>query len=625
MSQKCGRVSWQLADVWGWNFDDEFDRMISIVAKAGKTSSPSKPVVLALDTEFPGFLFEGKPGVPESQYAALRENVDHLELIQIGLAVADADGTIVGGWSFNLWFDLAVQRYNKASVKFLSAAGVDFARHAKEGIDARAMGWRLHRALEGPFLQRCSWVTFAGRYDWGYMLKLVTGIQLPLYEDSFDTRIDSFFSSRKELRDFLPVGSLEVLAKLHKVQRWGASHTAGSDALTTLELFLKVTRFDFTASVVDTVVLSGEKKTVVARVGTAAAAEVGSAAEPDPGTGFVDLASSGKVCQSAAKTESFAVARSPTSAHGAPPSTHRSRHGVEGPKVQGPVAETTTPFGPDRSKGGMVAAVVHDATTGAAARAAAATARTQSQAHHGPTARSLGARFRINYLLMDVNKENCNACSSELSADELCCKVCGTSRPSGSPRDRCRQRLQMEAVEYPMTRVIHEDRCRECSHPFKRPEALLCRMCGTPRPETIEFRKARPNPRHQCRKCDYILKKPDTWLCRMCGTVRPPPVDESKFGEIPRGPPASGNAAPSPDNGEGSSSSAEPISSSHGSEEELHRDSPKKVVESSTRRRVARDIRVSRLQELAIFASILCVSEIVFAAIFRSQTGGAVG
>ena len=32
----------------------------------------------------------------------LGENVDRLRLIQLGAAVADADGTVRGAWSFNL-------------------------------------------------------------------------------------------------------------------------------------------------------------------------------------------------------------------------------------------------------------------------------------------------------------------------------------------------------------------------------------------------------------------------------------------------------------------------------------------------------------------------------------------
>merc|ERR1711959_446883 len=36
----------------------------------------------------------------------------------------------------------------------------------------------------------------------------------------------------------LPNGSLEVLGRKHGVKRWGSAHTAGSDALLTLELFI---------------------------------------------------------------------------------------------------------------------------------------------------------------------------------------------------------------------------------------------------------------------------------------------------------------------------------------------------------------------------------------------------
>lgn len=36
----------------------------------------------------------------------------------------------------------------------------------------------------------------------------------------------------------LPTGSLEMLGRQHGVKRWGSAHTAGSDALLTLDLFV---------------------------------------------------------------------------------------------------------------------------------------------------------------------------------------------------------------------------------------------------------------------------------------------------------------------------------------------------------------------------------------------------
>jgi hypothetical protein len=84
-------------------------------------------------------------------------------------------------------------------------------------------------------------VTFSGSYDLGYLLKLLTsGRPLPRDFSAFDTALSAFCPRRHELREELPHGSLESLARKHGLQRHGKPHTAGSDALLTLELFLGI-------------------------------------------------------------------------------------------------------------------------------------------------------------------------------------------------------------------------------------------------------------------------------------------------------------------------------------------------------------------------------------------------
>merc|ERR1719261_118178 len=100
-------------------------------------------------------------------------NVDQLRPIQVGCAVASTDGVLRGVWNFNLQFDVATDLHTEASVAFLSAAGVDFPRHAVEGIEASRLGERLARsALVGQHSKCPWWVTFSGAYDFGYLLKL---------------------------------------------------------------------------------------------------------------------------------------------------------------------------------------------------------------------------------------------------------------------------------------------------------------------------------------------------------------------------------------------------------------------------------------------------------------------
>jgi len=225
-----------ITEVFNWNLDTEFNNLLA--AAAGDASGGA---LLAIDMEFPGFLRqEPRSGARSARYQALRENVDRLRLIQLGAAVADADGTVRGAWSFNLKFDIDVDLHTEKSMAFLRAAGLDFPRHKKEGIDPVVLGQKLaNSSLVGP--RAPSWVTFAGSYDLAYLLKLLTaGQPLPRDFHSFDVQLGMYCRRLHELREYLPTGSLDAWARRLGVQRYGRSHTAGSDALLTLNLFLSI-------------------------------------------------------------------------------------------------------------------------------------------------------------------------------------------------------------------------------------------------------------------------------------------------------------------------------------------------------------------------------------------------
>lgn len=221
-------------EVWSWNLNEEFDALLGAVAgEAG--------VLVALDMEFPGFVCaEPRVGPRDVRYQALRENVDSLRPIQLGVAVSSADGVLRGVWTFNLRFDIRTDLHTEQSIAFLRAAGIDFPRHASEGIEAEHLGRRLAGSyLVGQHGRSPSWITFSGAYDLGYLLKLLTGgSPLPQDSTSFDAALRVFCPKRHELKEHLPHGSLESLARQYSIRRHGSAHTAGSDALLTLELFL---------------------------------------------------------------------------------------------------------------------------------------------------------------------------------------------------------------------------------------------------------------------------------------------------------------------------------------------------------------------------------------------------
>jgi len=223
-------------EVWASNFEEEFNCLLAAVASAG-----GPEVTLALDMEFPGFPSESpRFSSPEAHYEALRRNVDQLWPIQLGVAVLGANGVHRGVWTFNLHFDASVDAHTEESLAFLRAAGINFPRHRAEGIKALALGQHLaSSSLIGAHGRAPCWLTFSGSYDWGYLVKLVTlGRALPGLASTFDNVLSIYCPRRQELRDLLPSGSLEVLGRKHGVKRWGTAHTAGSDALLTLELFM---------------------------------------------------------------------------------------------------------------------------------------------------------------------------------------------------------------------------------------------------------------------------------------------------------------------------------------------------------------------------------------------------
>eukprot|EP00435_Cladocopium_sp_Y103_P026374 s280_g6.t1 len=166
-----------------------------------------------------------------------QESVELLPLIQIGLAVASSDGQCLGVWNFNLNYNLATDFHTDAAVNFLRACGVDFDRHASEGIDASSLG----AMLKSSGLSSCAWVTFAGMADLLYLMQLMHQElrELPETFGEFRALMEGTCATQLELRDRMPFGSLSSLAQSHGVIRYGQAHTAGSDALVTLELFFR--------------------------------------------------------------------------------------------------------------------------------------------------------------------------------------------------------------------------------------------------------------------------------------------------------------------------------------------------------------------------------------------------
>mmetsp|Transcript_13829 Transcript_13829/g.48193 ORF Transcript_13829/g.48193 Transcript_13829/m.48193 type:complete len:327 (-) Transcript_13829:1072-2052(-) len=249
-----GRVV-EIRDVWAGNLDEEMARIRDVVE--------DYPYI-AMDTEFPGVVARPIGSFSSNaafNYATLRVNCDVLRLIQVGVTFCNARGEPAepcATWQFNMRFSLDTDMYAADSIELLQRSGIDFARHAAEGIDVHRFGELL--MTSGLVLNDdVCWVSFHSGYDFGYLLRVLTCAPLPSEEEAFFALLRAFFpgvydekhlmhalssggvaSSSSADRDARFVGGLNRLAADLGVDRVGPKHQAGSDSLVTARTFFRL-------------------------------------------------------------------------------------------------------------------------------------------------------------------------------------------------------------------------------------------------------------------------------------------------------------------------------------------------------------------------------------------------
>eukprot|EP00397_Hematodinium_sp_SG-2012_P009964 GEMP01010064.1.p1 GENE.GEMP01010064.1~~GEMP01010064.1.p1 ORF type:complete len:313 (+),score=38.82 GEMP01010064.1:1846-2784(+) len=226
-------------DVWRDNLDSAF----GIIADLDE-----RYAFLAIDTEFPGIVLAPAADLPLSQssmnYLQLRENVNSLKIIQLGLSFSDENGekpkihTIQFNFQFNVWEDPCATD----SINLLKRAGLDFERHATEGIDVHDFGERL--ISSGLVLNDdIKWISFHGMYDFAYLLQLLTQTRLPEAPAGFFEALSIYFPCLTDLKYSLRSafkGGLQALAQSVGAERRGSQHQGGSDALLTTDTFFRL-------------------------------------------------------------------------------------------------------------------------------------------------------------------------------------------------------------------------------------------------------------------------------------------------------------------------------------------------------------------------------------------------
>lgn len=247
----------QIREVWNDNLEEEFKLIRGIV--------DDFPYI-AMDTEFPGIVLRPVGNFKNSNdyhYQTLKDNVDMLKLIQLGLTFSDIDGNLPTTttddkekyciWQFNFReFNVNDDVFANDSVELLRESGIDFKKNNEKGIDARRFGELLMSS--GIVLNdNVYWVTFHSGYDFGYLLKVLTCRSLPDTQAGFFSLINMYFPTIYDIKHLMKFcnslhGGLNKLAELLEVERIGVCHQAGSDSLLTSCTFRKLKENFFSGS-----------------------------------------------------------------------------------------------------------------------------------------------------------------------------------------------------------------------------------------------------------------------------------------------------------------------------------------------------------------------------------------
>ncbi|KAL9230299.1 hypothetical protein vseg_005671 [Gypsophila vaccaria] len=235
-----------IREVWNHNLEEEFALIREIVDEF--------PYV-AMDTEFPGVVIRpvgNFKNITDYNYKTLKDNVDMLKLIQLGLTFSDEKGNLptCGTDKFCIWqfnfreFDVGEDVYASDSIELLKQCGIDFKKNNEVGIDSSRFAELLMSS--GIVLNDCvKWVTFHSGYDFGYLLKLLSCRNMPETQAGFFNLINLYFPIVYDIKHLMKFcnslhGGLNKLAELLEVERFGICHQAGSDSLLTCCTFMKL-------------------------------------------------------------------------------------------------------------------------------------------------------------------------------------------------------------------------------------------------------------------------------------------------------------------------------------------------------------------------------------------------
>ena len=204
---------------------------------------------VGMDTEFPGTVYISDNRTDDFYYQTLKKNVNKLKLIQLGITLTNEKGEYPHNypyhtWQFNLEFDKNIEPSHPSSINLLKQCGIDFDKLKKKGINHKIFAQYLiiSNLVLNPDIK---WVSFQGAYDFGYLLRLLIGTNLPEKEDEFINLLNLYFINYYDIRILVKgnehmQGGLNRLAEQLEVNREGKIHQAGSDSVVTIDVFFKL-------------------------------------------------------------------------------------------------------------------------------------------------------------------------------------------------------------------------------------------------------------------------------------------------------------------------------------------------------------------------------------------------
>ena len=194
----------EIREVWNDNLEEEFALIRDVVDEFP---------YIAMDTEFPGIVLRPVGNFKNSNdyhYQTLKDNVDMLKVIQLGLTFSDEEGNLpkCGSdkyyvWQFNFRdFNVNEDVFAHDSIELLRQSGIDFKKNNEKGIDAKRFGELLMSS--GIVLNdNVCWVTFHSGYDFGYLLKILTCQNLPDTQAGFFSLINMYFPTIYDIKHLM--------------------------------------------------------------------------------------------------------------------------------------------------------------------------------------------------------------------------------------------------------------------------------------------------------------------------------------------------------------------------------------------------------------------------------------